>query len=84
MESKADGTDETIELASEAIFEVLYHQGDMDLRALRGKVNTPPAIFDMAIGSLVGKDDVQLLRTGDTVTVHRAPPAPAVFPLRSN
>ena len=84
MERDANATKESIELAAEAIFEVLYHKGDMDLQELRSKVDIPADMFDMAIDWLVGKDDVQLLREGETLTVHRNDPAFAVFPLRGN
>jgi hypothetical protein len=76
--------DETVERATEAIFNVLYHLGDMNLQELRKKLDLPGDVFDMAIGSLVEKGDVQLLREGDTRIVHRSDPAPAVFPLRGN
>jgi hypothetical protein len=79
-----DATKESIELAAEAIFEVLYHEGDMNLQELRSKVDIPAHMFDMAIDWLVGKDDVQLLREGDTLIAHRTEPAFAVFPFRGN
>jgi hypothetical protein len=37
---------------------VRYHEGDMGLQELMTKVAAPSHIFDMAIGSLVEKDDV--------------------------
>jgi len=81
---EANAEKEKIERITEAIFEVLYHTGDMDLRDLRKHVAVPADAFDMAIGALVEKDDVQLFRAGDSFLVHRAKPAPAVFPFRSN
>jgi hypothetical protein len=75
---------ENIERVTDAIFSVLYHQGDMDLQKLRTKVEASSQIFDMAIGSLVEKDDVDLLQNGESFIAHRTRPAPAVFPLRSN
>jgi hypothetical protein len=84
MDDNANATKEKIEHVTEAIFDVLYHSGDMDLKVLKTKVDATPELFDMAIGALVEKDDVQLLRTGDSFLVHRAAPAVAVFPLRSN
>jgi hypothetical protein len=81
MENEAK---ENIERVTEAIFGVLYHEGDMDLQVLRTKVEAPSHIFDMAIGSLVEKDDVDLLQNGNSFIAHRTGPAPAVFPLRSN
>ena len=75
---------ENIERVTEAIFSVLFHEGDMDLQELRTKVKAPSQNFDMAIGSLVEKDDVELLDNGESFIVHRTDPAPAVFPLRSN
>jgi hypothetical protein len=75
---------ENIERVTEAIFSVLYHEGDMDLQRLRTKVDARSQIFDMAIGALVEKDDVDLLQNGESFIVHRTDPAPAVFPLRSN
>jgi hypothetical protein len=56
----------------------------MDLDELKKQVNAPVDIFDMAIGALVEKGDVELLRNGDSFTVHRTSPALAVFPFRSN
>jgi hypothetical protein len=84
MNYDANGAKENIERITEAIFNVLYHEGDMDLRDLKKHVDVPADVFDMAIGALVEKDDVQLLKTGDSFTVHRKDPAPAVFPFRSN
>ena len=75
---------ENIEQVTEAIFYVLYHEGDMDLQELRTKVEAPSHMFDMAIGSLVEKDDIALLQNGKSFIAHRTDPAPAVFPLRSN
>jgi hypothetical protein len=75
---------QNIERVTEAIFNVLYHEGDMDLQELRKKVGAPSHIFDMAIGSLVEKDDVELLQNSESFIAHRTDPAPAVFPLRSN
>jgi hypothetical protein len=79
-----NGAKENIERVTKAIFSVLYHEGDMDLKELRTKVEAPSRIFDMAIGSLVEKDDVDLLQNGESFIAHRTDPAPAVFPLRSN
>jgi hypothetical protein len=84
MERDTNATKESIELAAEAIFEVLYHKGDMDLQDLRSEVHISADMFDMAIDWLVGKDDVQLLREGDTLMVHRTDPAFAVLPFRGN
>jgi hypothetical protein len=84
MENDAAAMKESIERVAGSIFDVLYHQGDMELRELRKRVDATPELFDMAIGALVDKDDIQLVETGDSVTVHRADPAPAVFPFRSN
>jgi hypothetical protein len=84
MESDGDTPKEKMELVTEAIFDVLYHRGDMEMDELKKHVNAPADIFDMAIGALVEKDDVELLRNGDSVTVHRTSPALAVFPFRSN
>ena len=75
---------EHMELVTEAIFSVLYHHGDMDLPHLREKVNVSEQDFDMAIGSLVEKNDVELIPSGDSFIVHRTAPAPAVFPFRGN
>jgi len=75
---------ERIELTTEAIFNVLYHEGDMDLQKLRKKIDAPADMFDMAIGALVAKDDIDLVQSGDSVIAHRNDPAPAVFPLRGN
>jgi hypothetical protein len=84
MERDPNTTKETIELAAEAIFNVLYHEGAMDLQELRSKVDIPTDVFNMAVGSLVAKDDIQLRRNGDTLIVHRTSPAPAVFAFRGN
>ena len=75
---------ENIDRVTEAIFSVLYHEGDMDLQVLRTKVEAPSHIFDMALGSLVEKDDIDLLENGSSFIARRTAPAPAVFPLRSN
>jgi hypothetical protein len=75
---------QNIERVTEAIFNVLYHEGDMDLQELRKTVGAPSHILDMAIGSLVEKDDVELLQNSESFIAHRTDPAPAVFPLRSN
>ena len=77
-------TKENIERVTENIFSVLYHEGDMDLQELRTKVEASSQIFDMAIGSLVEKNDVDLLQNGESFIAHRTDPAPALFPLRSN
>jgi nitrogen-specific signal transduction histidine kinase len=57
-----NGAQKNIERVTEAIFNVLYHEGDLDLQELRKKVDAPSHIFDMAIGSLVEKDDVTLVQ----------------------
>ena len=75
---------EKMELVAEAIFSVLYQEGDMEVQELRTRVNVPTPAFDMAIGALVEKDDVQLIRRGDTVIAHRTDPALAVLPFRGN
>ena len=84
MERDANPTKESIELAAEAIVDVLDHQGDMDLQELRSKVHISAHMFDMAIDWLAGKDDIQLLREGDTLIVHRTEPAIAVLTFRGN
>jgi hypothetical protein len=75
---------EKIELTTEAIFNVLYHDGDMDLQELRKRVDAATDVFDMAVGALVARDDIELLQSGEYVIAHRKDPAPAVFPLRGN
>jgi nucleoid DNA-binding protein len=79
-----DMSKESIELVTEAIFEALYHRGDLDLRELRKSVAAPEHVFDMAIGALVEKDDVQLIQNGELFTAHRTSPAIAIFPFRGN
>jgi PRC-barrel domain protein len=84
VEGDANATKESIELAGEAVFEALYHKGDMELQKLRSTVDIPAHIFDRAIDWLVGKQDIQLLREGETLIVHRTDPAFAVLPFRGN
>ncbi len=84
QETIAEGTKKRIEMATEAIFNVLYHEGDMDLQEVRRKVNGSTSVFDMAVGALVEKGDVQLFQYGDSFILHRTDPAPAIFPLRGN
>lgn len=82
---EANYTRTDIDQAAEAIFEILYHHGgDMDLKDLGGKAGGPGHIFDMAVGSLVEKGDIDLFPKGDSFIVHRTAPALAVFPLRGN
>lgn len=81
MENEAK---EQMELITEAIFSVLYHDGDMELKQLQEKVNASEQAFEMAIGSLVEKDDIELIPHGESFIAHRTSPAPAVFPFRSN
>jgi len=75
---------ENIQRVTEAIFSVLYHEGDMGLQELKTKVEAPSHIFDMAIGSLVEKDDVELRQNGESFIAHRTDPALAVLPFRGN
>ena len=84
MQGDAETPKENMELLTAAIFDVLYHVGDMDLNELKKQVNAPVDIFDMAIGALVEKGDIELVSNGDSFTVHRTSPALAVFPFRSN
>jgi len=84
MQGDAETPKENMELVTEALFDVLYHRGDMDLDELKKEVDAAVDIFDMAIGALVEKGDVELLRNGDSFTVRRIAPAFAVFPFRSN
>ena len=81
----ADSAQVNINQTAETIFNLLYqHEGDMDLQDLSKKSGHPRHIFDMAIGTLVEKGDIELLPKGDSFMIHRAAPALAVFPLRGN
>lgn len=84
MHGDAETPKENMELVTEAIFDVLYHGGDMDLDELKKRVDASVDFFDMAIGALVEKGDIELMRNGDSFTVRRTAPAFAVFPFRSN
>ena len=75
---------EDIQLAAEAIFSALYHDGDTDLQELQEKVHWKSPIFDWALGWLVGKEDVEVTLANGSFRLKRAAPAPAVFPLRGN
>jgi hypothetical protein len=75
---------EEIQLAAEAIFSALYHDGDTDLQDLQERVNWKSPVFDWALGWLVGKEDVEVIPANGTFRLKRAAPAPAVFPLRGN
>jgi hypothetical protein len=75
---------EKIELATEAIFNVLYYEGDMDLKDLKKNIDAHSDLIDMAVGALVARDDIELLERGESVIVHRNEPSSAVFPLRGN
>jgi hypothetical protein len=75
---------EEIQLAAEAIFSALYHDGVTDLRDLQEKVNWKSPVFDWALGWLVGKEDVEVTPVNGSFRLKRAAPAPAVFPLRGN
>jgi len=75
---------EKIRAVSELIFDVLYREGDMELEQLKKEVKHASPVFDWAIGWLVGKDDIEILPAGDSFTIRRNDPTPAVFPIRGN
>jgi hypothetical protein len=75
---------ENIRAVSELIFDVLYREGDMEMGKLKKEVKHESPVFDWAIGWMVNEDDIEIVPAGDSYTIKRNGPTPAVFPIRGN